>query len=602
MKRAFLFTIMLFATALLGNTELVIQQGLNGYSGFYDRMESNNDFDLEVEEHEYIGTFNYTCWNVEDKRIARSAINLNLSNINIPANAHVKSATLSLYRLGSILHNEKINYKLENEYGQDNTIEILPLTGPIDNTVTDLETLEKKTSKEILYWYDHKMNKDSKLWIDFDITSEMVDFLKNPNDFHGFCIRNHWIFTNQGGKRTWAGGSNTFVSSNNTEYVNERPKLTLTLTYDDYVTIDDNSNLDKVAYQHYPYIIKWATNSQEAFTIELLKDGNVIETIAENQTGNSYTWDVPLTSPVGNGYKLKISNKNCSYTISDNLTIRENSPIKEYPYIMTFDSLNVFSDLFKYYWNQKTSLKRHDTEFGWTSHKGGTPSRAEAEKIKSWIRPGPKDGLNGGKYLYTEGDGNLDKLATLYSPLFDLSKNKDATMEFWYHLNTVNGSDKVGDLYVDVNINGEWTQNIFHKGGNQGDKWKKAVIDLSPYNGKVVQFAFRAKHKNSEYCDIALDDFKVTGATQIGKSGAPLIDNATISYNSSNKTISIINNSNDFTKVSLISLSGRNLLSKDFAKDNLKIDLHNYNISNGVYVLVFESNNIQSRNYPIIIK
>lgn len=60
-RRGIFLSICLIAISVFGQTELVIQQGLNGYSGFSDRMESNNDYKMEPEDYKYVGVYNYTC-------------------------------------------------------------------------------------------------------------------------------------------------------------------------------------------------------------------------------------------------------------------------------------------------------------------------------------------------------------------------------------------------------------------------------------------------------------------------------------------------------------------------------------------------------------
>lgn len=254
---------------------------------------------------------------------------------------------------------------------------------------------------------------------------------------------------------------------------------------------------------------------------------------------------------------------------------------------MNFDSLkeDYDFDFFDYRWYQSIG-----DGFDWTSHIGPTLSNKEATDKKLWIIPGPSGGHTG-RYLFTEGHGgHLNQTAKLYSPLFDLTGNSSASLHFWYHLDTKHGTNQVGDLYVDIQADGVWTEEIFHKGGNQGG-WKEAVIDLSSYEGKIVQFAFRSKHKDSPDCDIGLDDFTVDGATAVmDKKGIQSKSIGKLQYAVHNNRISYSNHNGNKASLKLITPQGRVVISREiFAGESGEIDLSSLNNANGFYIFSLTS-------------
>jgi hypothetical protein len=117
-------------------------------------------------------------------------------------------------------------------------------------------------------------------------------------------------------------------------------------------------------------------------------------------------------------------------------------------------------------------------------------------------------GAASGKYLYTEASADCNNMrAHLVTPCIDLTQAQLPRLSFWYHMYGGN----MGELHVDIMIDGVWQLDITPAwSGNQGNLWKQGVVDLQPYNGKMVNFRFRGITGNGYMSDLAIDDIMVT--------------------------------------------------------------------------------------------
>eukprot|EP00795_Rhopilema_esculentum_P012712 gene12712-3431_t len=166
-------------------------------------------------------------------------------------------------------------------------------------------------------------------------------------------------------------------------------------------------------------------------------------------------------------------------------------------------------------WTQAT-----DDDFDWTRDRGGTPT----------VNSGPtRDhtyGTSTGYYMYMETSGRRqNQKARLVSILFNALKGGSCKMRMFYHMFGTHTKDL--NVYVQLNGSQSYTT-VYTATGNLGDKWRKAVIDLSKQYSpfRVVIEGVRGV---SYQGDIAVDDISFTpdcitngsGNTgkQTGKSG-----------------------------------------------------------------------------------
>lgn len=127
-----------------------------------------------------------------------------------------------------------------------------------------------------------------------------------------------------------------------------------------------------------------------------------------------------------------------------------------------------------------------------------------------------------GKFLYVQASGDChEKKALLISPCMDLSQMQSPVLEFWYNMF---GAD-MGSLHIDLLIGAEWKKDIIPVvSGNQGQAWKKGMIDLGNYAGSKVAVRFRAVTGNGDLSDIALDDVLLSDAASVDEHHAAALE------------------------------------------------------------------------------
>ena len=156
-------------------------------------------------------------------------------------------------------------------------------------------------------------------------------------------------------------------------------------------------------------------------------------------------------------------------------------------------------------------------DLDWTSHSGGTGSS----------QTGPSaDHTTGtsGQYMYIESTSTTcygGKTALLYSPYFDFTNLRSATLGFWYHMYGAS----MGDLSVAFELSiapGTWIPLPIISNSPVGtttnsitdnvNAWQYATIDLdaaglSNLTGASVRFRFSGTTGSSYRSDMAIDDF-----------------------------------------------------------------------------------------------
>ena len=131
---------------------------------------------------------------------------------------------------------------------------------------------------------------------------------------------------------------------------------------------------------------------------------------------------------------------------------------------------------------------------------------------------GPDDDFpGGGQYVYLESSGACptNGQAILYSHCIEVNAPAGDTCHFSFDYlmfgNTVN------DLKLEVTINGGQNWNLlWQKTGNQGAGWRHKYIDLSAYDGMLVQFRFVGRKGITSRSDLALDNLVFYGSVDQG--------------------------------------------------------------------------------------
>jgi hypothetical protein len=263
--------------------------------------------------------------------------------------------------------------------------------------------------------------------------------------------------------------------------------------------------------------IRWGDNIDGEVKIELLKNDVVLEVLAASTPSNgSWEWEVTVGYELGDDYKIQITSIDSSALTTKNkepFSIVEEFIVSVFPYIIDFDDLTHGTTILPEKWKQIVG-----DNLDWTVWSGKTPTKEPDQGAATG--PDNDHTLNNstGKYIYIESSGsnNPDKTATYVTPKVNVNILSKPELSFWYHMFSDNeGVDEMGDLYLDISVDGTWNNDVFHINKDQQDVWHEKVIDLEPYKGDRVIFRFRGVTGSGWASDICIDDFKIDGTIPI---------------------------------------------------------------------------------------
>jgi len=244
--------------------------------------------------------------------------------------------------------------------------------------------------------------------------------------------------------------------------------------------------------------------------IELLKGGAVKEVLAATTpSSGSFDWNIPAGYEPGTDYKIKITSIDSAALLDQ--SDQNFSIIPEVyvvcPYKQTFDTLDTGKTILPKQWEQGGA-----DDFDWLVLKNKTPT-----KISDGATGPDADHTGSGNYIYVESstspfNGNPTKKVDVTTPKFYFKNIVNPRLSFWYHMFSNNeGADEMGELHLDICVDGTWKSDVFTVSKNQGDKWIEKVVDLNSYKGERVIFRFRAITGSGWASDICIDDFVITG-------------------------------------------------------------------------------------------
>jgi hypothetical protein len=141
-------------------------------------------------------------------------------------------------------------------------------------------------------------------------------------------------------------------------------------------------------------------------------------------------------------------------------------------------------------WFQNT-----DDGMDWTTNSGRTSSR----------ETGPSAAQEGNIYAYIRSIDNSNKTAMLTSACLDIASLSNPALNFKYHMY---GED-MGSLEVEIATDDlPWTS-VWSKSGDQGNAWKEASINLSPYAADSPRLRFKGVVGNDFTSDMAIDAVQI---------------------------------------------------------------------------------------------
>ncbi len=126
---------------------------------------------------------------------------------------------------------------------------------------------------------------------------------------------------------------------------------------------------------------------------------------------------------------------------------------------------------------------------------------------------GPTNDANfNGQYIYLESSGTCrpGKEAILQSDCIEVDASTGIChFSFFYHM----FGNNVNALFLEITTDGINWVNLWQQTGNQGEEWIRQYINLTPYDGSIVQFRFRGISAALNFRgDIALDRLTFYGS------------------------------------------------------------------------------------------
>lgn len=240
-------------------------------------------------------------------------------------------------------------------------------------------------------------------------------------------------------------------------------------------------------------------SSMGTLNLEVSSDGGSTWTSEWSLSGNQgNTWStasVDLSAYSGSTIQLRyVGTTSTSFRSDmavDDISITQLFPcmtsITSFPYTESFET--DFGG-----WEQVTT-----DDFDWTRNSGGTTS---------W-NTGPSAAADGSFYAYTESSwpNYPGKISILTSPCFDLTSQSDPTLSFQYHMYGA----EMGKLELEVtDDNGLTWASLWAEKNDQGNEWFTATVDLSAYEGSVIQLRYYGTTSISYTSDMAIDNIKIT--------------------------------------------------------------------------------------------
>jgi len=151
------------------------------------------------------------------------------------------------------------------------------------------------------------------------------------------------------------------------------------------------------------------------------------------------------------------------------------------------------------------------TGYGWSIRSGPTGT--------NFTGPTSNHTPGGSKYIYAEASqGTFPDRTVLITPCIDLTSSTGCKLfEFYYHF----FGDDVGNLRIDIdtgsgNNTGQYWNNYFRIAQQQqtssSDPWRRAIFDLTPFNGKFIRIRFgsvKLGQLADDRGDMAIDDFRI---------------------------------------------------------------------------------------------
>ena len=138
--------------------------------------------------------------------------------------------------------------------------------------------------------------------------------------------------------------------------------------------------------------------------------------------------------------------------------------------------------------------------------------------------------------------------------------------------------DERGDLYLDICVDGNWSNDVVHLTNDHGDVWFEQKVDLNNYKGDRVIFRLRAITGSGWASDICIDDFEINGQTPIGNSTSESPLSFKLNLHGSQLKFQLPDNKNKLHRVSLKLYNVQGKLIKTLLSGNVKSGVHSISL------------------------
>jgi hypothetical protein len=344
--------------------------------------------------------------------------------------------------------------------------------------------------------------------------------------------------------------------------------------------------------------ITWGDNIDGNVKIELLKGGSVTQTLAAStESDGIYTWDIAGDQQTGDDFKIRVTSVDSTALFDEsdeNFSITEEYIIV-CPYFQNFDTLTAKTETLPFKYEQLTT-----DDHNWTVYNGPTPSRIDDPPDVTGPMTDHTTGTDQTNYLYTEAsasaDGNPNKKFDFVTPKFNFKDLQNPELTFWYHMFSDNaGEDHMGELSLDISVDGTWQNDVLKISGNQGDNWLEKKVDLTPYKGDRVILRFRAVTGDSWESDICIDDLRIEPSTPIVNGITSVSSFYGLTFHNSRIYFTVPEGAvKDKVQVRLYSLQGK--LIKSLANSHFNAGTYSVSVNDlatGLYICRMEAGDIK---------
>ena len=222
-------------------------------------------------------------------------------------------------------------------------------------------------------------------------------------------------------------------------------------------------------------------------------------------------------------------------------------------------------------------------DIDWRTNEGATPSASTGPSMD--LNPG----TTSGNYMYLEPSASpvcANKEAHLVSPCINIETA--TVLKFGYHMYGTN----TGELHVDVYANGAWVNDVSSPIiGNKGNSWFVETVDLSAYDGQVINIRLRGITGNDFRSDMAIDDIHVVST--LNTENNQLEQAFSIFPNPSKGEFNYTYSGDDSIDITINDANGKVIYQSSLnGANNGSINLNEF--ANGIYFVKIQSNTIQS--------